>query len=157
MPAELLITQKFYELIASPMLTWHKGPCSCCLVWKRYTKVGRSYKGSRSRQPSALKTRYFDVKAPYSSYWLTEGASLFSSGICLTAAEMTALPCAAGEEGMVSLSWRGRALSLGTSSGTMARGWPSTTAASRHTCLIRGPPTRCLPGSKREDSHCYKW
>lgn len=37
-------------------------------------------------------------------------------------------------------SWRGKALSLGMSSGTRARGCPSTTDAARHTCLMRGPP-----------------
>lgn len=44
---------------------------------------------------------------------------------------------------MPSLSCKGRALSLGMSSGTMARGCPSATAAARHTCFIRGPPIGC--------------
>lgn len=43
---------------------------------------------------------------------------------------------------MPDLSCRGKALSRGMSSVTMARGWPSTTEAARHTCLIRGPPAR---------------
>lgn len=41
---------------------------------------------------------------------------------------------------MLLRSWRGKALSLGMSSGTRALGCPSTTDAARHTCLMRGPP-----------------
>lgn len=50
------------------------------------------------------------------------------------------LPLAAGDGEMPDLSCSGRALSLGISSGTMARGCPRTTAAARQTCLMRGPP-----------------
>lgn len=50
------------------------------------------------------------------------------------------LPLAAGDGEMPDLSCSGRALSLGISSGTMARGCPRTTAAALQTCLMRGPP-----------------
>lgn len=50
------------------------------------------------------------------------------------------LPLAASDGEMPVLSWRGKALSLGMSSCTKARGCPNTTDAARHTCLIRGPP-----------------
>lgn len=53
------------------------------------------------------------------------------------------LPSTVGEKLMPSLSWRGKALSLGISSGTMALGWPSATAAARQTCFILGPPSGC--------------
>lgn len=56
---------------------------------------------------------------------------------------MQTVPSAAGEKVMPSLSWSGRALSLGMSSGTMARGCPKATAAARQTCLILGPPRGC--------------
>lgn len=55
--------------------------------------------------------------------------------------KLDALPWFLPEGDMPVLSCSGRALSLGImSSGTSARGWPSTTAAARHTCLMRGPP-----------------
>lgn len=49
-------------------------------------------------------------------------------------------PLATSDGEMPLRSWRGKALSLGMSSGTRARGCPSTTDAARHTCLMRGPP-----------------
>ena len=53
-----------------------------------------------------------------------------------------AVPFAVSDGEMPVRSCSGRALSRGMSSGTRARGWPRTTAAARHTCLMRGPPAR---------------
>ena len=53
---------------------------------------------------------------------------------------VSGLPLVTAEGEIPVLSCSGRALSLGMSSGTRARGCPRTTAAARHTCLMRGPP-----------------